>query len=62
MVGEVVQIIFIPPIKWTDLYQRPQQIASQLSRRFIVIWIDKPSFCLSAMFKAFCKKTSLFKH
>jgi hypothetical protein len=55
-----MRIVFIPPIKWADLYQRPQQIATQLSRKFTVFWIDKPSFYLKALFRAlFLRKMRL---
>ena len=50
----------IPPIKWEDLYQRPQQIASILSKKFTILWIDKPTFFfLEALIRALLGKLKL---
>jgi len=53
---KTLKIIFIPSIKWESLHQRPQQIALQLSKRSKILWIDQPTFFLSAMLKAFLGK------
>ncbi|MEM3871078.1 MAG: glycosyltransferase [Nitrososphaeria archaeon] len=52
-------IVFIPPIKWNDLYQRPQHIAMLLSRKFTILWIDDPTFFLKAFFETLLGKAKL---
>jgi hypothetical protein len=53
---KTLKIIFIPSIKWESLHQRPQHIALELSKKSSILWIDKPTFFLSAILKAFLGK------
>jgi len=57
-----MRIVFVPSMKWAYLHQRHQQIAIQLSRRFTVLWMDKPSFYLKALFEALFKRKTRFIH
>jgi len=58
----MINIVFIPPTKWEGLYQRPQQIATRLSKKFTILLIDRPTFYLRALLKAFLGKLKLIEH